>query len=347
MALSKRGKFWWYNFRFQKQRYCRSTRTTNRKAAETILGKLRVRLAEEGAGIRQPKRARFEDLAELMRADLQANGRKSIKGFVGVTKHLKARFAGSLARTITPMDIKNHVRDRLADGAAAATVNRELSALKRMFRLGMQAELVDSMPSISMLKEAKPRQGFFDAASFGQVLAFLPDHLRPVCEFAYLTGWRRSEITKLRWDQVDMRERGIRLWAGETKNQEGRFLPLEGELWHLIQRQRQTVGCQYVFNHFGRRIKTFYKAWERACRQAGCPGALFHDFRRTASRNLRRKGLSESEAMLITGHRTASVFRRYSITTEQDLRQAVADKGVFSADQAEVATKVTTSGTQA
>jgi hypothetical protein len=73
-----------------------------------------------------------------------------------------------------------------------------------------------------------------------------------------------------------------------------------------------------------------------------CTGALFHDFRRTAARNLRRKGLSESECVAITGHRTASVFKRYSISTENDLRQAVASKGVFQAETRERDTKTAT-----
>jgi hypothetical protein len=50
---------------------------------------------------------------------------------------------------------------------------------------------------------------------------------------------------------------------------------------------------------------------------------LFHDMRRTAARNLRRAGLGDVEAMQITGHKTSSIFRRYSIVAESDLRDAV------------------------
>jgi hypothetical protein len=50
---------------------------------------------------------------------------------------------------------------------------------------------------------------------------------------------------------------------------------------------------------------------------------LFHDLRRTASGNLRHAGLSESEAMATTGHKTTSIFKRYSIVSEGDLRDAI------------------------
>jgi integrase len=83
------------------------------------------------------------------------------------------------------------------------------------------------------------------------------------------------------------------------------------------------VICPLVFHRDGEPIKNFRKAWDTACTTAGCPDRIPHDFRRIAVRNLVRAGVPEKIAMGITGHKTRSVFDRYDIVDEADLRSAL------------------------
>ena len=114
------------------------------------------------------------------------------------------------------------------------------------------------------------------------------------------------------------------LEAGETKSGEGRSVYLDPELKQVIQNHftRQHLGCLFVFQHKGSRIGNFTKAWQRASNAAGVEGKLFHDLRRTAVRNMVRAGVSENVAMMISGHKTRSVFDRYNIVNEEDLKHA-------------------------
>jgi len=82
--------------------------------------------------------------------------------------------------------------------------------------------------------------------------------------------------------------------------------------------------------HRGQRIEEFRKAWRVATRKAGLPGLLVHDLRRSAVRRMEQAGVPRSVATKLTGHRTESVYRRYAITSDADLRDAAKHLGTLT-----------------
>lgn len=319
-----------------------SSETTSKMKAKRICDDLETDLRRGLPITPDVGKIRFDDAAKDILADYANNDQSSVNDVERRLRlHLTPVFKGWRMSEITTLAVNAYKDARRAEDAAAGTINRELTVLKRMFTLAVQSGRLLHRPHIELLTEHNTRTGFFEREAFESVRAHLPAALRPVVTFAYVTGWRiDSEVLPLDWTRVDLAAREVRLDPGTTKNDEGRVFPLTEELWQLLAVQRAAYDtlaaagtiCPWVFFRLvakgrgGKKspkvIKRFNKAWATACTAAGQPGKIPHDFRRTAIRNMVRRGIPERVAMQLSGHKTRSVFERYNIVSPGDLREA-------------------------
>lgn len=299
-----------------------STKTTDYQEALEMLRRLEGRIVD-GLITVQTNRATFNELAELVKRDYKIKGRRSKDDLVRrLDKHITPALGNLRASSINGATISEYIERRVTQGASNASVNRELAAIRRAFSLGKQAGLVITTPSIEMLPEDNVRQGFFNDAHFRSVLKYANPMLRDVLIVAFYTGWRIDSILHLEWGNVDLAGNVIRLRANQTKNRKPTTFPLEPfpELRAVLEaRQPKGLITPWVFHRKGERVRSIRKAWEIAREKAKVPGRLIHDLRRTAVRNLKRMGWSDTEVMNLVGLKTLSMLLRYSITTEEDI----------------------------
>jgi integrase len=282
------------------------------------------------------------ELADDLKAEYAANGRRSLDRLGFSLAHLLPDLGGYRAVRLSTAHVTAYTVARQQAGAANATINRELAALKRMFRLAIQGEKIHRAPHIGMLKEDNVRKGFFESDQVEAVRRHLSVDLQPVVTFAFTTGWRSDEIKTLTWDQVDFQAGTVVLFVGEDKNRAGRTFYMTPALRSSLEAQRATTEAlrrargaiiPWVFHRNGKPILDFRGAWQVACRKAGVPGRIPHDFRRTAVRNLERAGVPRSTAMAMVGHKTEAVYRRYAIVDSAMLQEGAAKLAAFHAGQ--------------
>ena len=350
----------WCAYYLRGKEYRESTGQSDPAKAEKYL---KHRLKEVGAdqigakpfiGPRQ-ERMKISELLNALEADYKLRGKESPQ-FRAHLKHIREYFGAWRSIEVTAESVDKFITERQETGTAAATINRSTQLLAQAFKLAIERKHLSSAPQIRHLSEkGNARQGFFNDVDFHALSGKLPEYLHDFARFGYLTGWRKGEIASLRWEDVDSDT--IRLKGVNAKNGQGRIV-LGGELGELIERRKAdrqvktSTGVMlsaWVFHNEGKPVGDFRKAWASAsvaaglglfiCRDCKQPvnghrceqcraevkysGRLFHDFRRTGVRNMVRAGVPERVAMTISGHKTRSIFDRYNIVNEADLRDAM------------------------
>ena len=355
--VEQRGKRLRIVFQDQNHRRVReNANTTDWKTAEDLL---QVRVAEV---IKKeyvaPTRVTVDEIVEAVLTDMRNAGAKSINTVEGRWRlHLKPAFTGFMAEQVTKDHIRKYRSDRLAEGAALATVNRELALLKHAY---VEAgDKVKKCPEIKLPKENNTRKGFLEPAQFDRLAPecdrFGGAWFRALCELGYAYGFRMGELLAMKVEQVDLVTSSISLPPGSTKNGQAREVRMGSMVRSLLApclRGKQPTDAVFT-RPDGSRVCGFRKNWNEACVAAGLgkftcrdcggnitgnrcdgcgkkwrlqhrvyKGAIFHDLRRSSVRIMVRSGVSQKIAQQISGHVTSNTFSRYNIINGVDLIDA-------------------------
>ncbi len=308
-----------------------STGTPDEKVARRFLKQRLLEVGADKQGLRPfvpPARQRttVSQLLDRYAADIELRELKSARKLGYHAAPLRERFGAIRAGDVTGDVVNRYVVELRKAGKANATINRQTQVLGAAFKLGKL-----SVPEYTKLSEnGNARTGFWELEDFERLVAALPKYLKDAARFYYVTGWRKSEVVGLRWDEVNLTAATITLT--DSKNGERRTIPIvaaiaeilrRAEGSRLVERDGEPVVSDYVFHRNGRPLGDFKRAWNTARVAAGLPRGTVHDLRRTAVRNFEQAGVPRSVAMKITGHKTEAVYRRYAIVSSGDMQRAL------------------------
>jgi integrase len=341
MGVYRRDDVWWIDYYVGGQRR-REAVGPKKKEADAALGKI-LALIREGRyfDVKKIKPITFDDMAVKF-SEWLASNRKSAE-YLYTLPPAKECFKGRLLTTITEHEVETY-RAMRRDAPTAAgkvrsnsTVNHELAILKQLFAKAIAWGYLEKgknpKENVKKLPESKGRVRFLSLEEAKALLAAASPHLRPILITALETGMRRSEILRLTWDDLDMKN-GI-LYVSEAKNGDPRHVPMSSRLRATLAALPRSLHGRYIFlgmpkvkkmRQIGTPGKPFQDvdtSFENACTKARITGFRFHDLRHTAASYMVMAGVPMKTVGEILGHKTATMTERYSHLTPEHKRQAV------------------------
>jgi len=208
---------------------------------------------------------------------------------------------------------------------APASLNRYIACLKSIVNRALANNLIDRNPirGVKLFKENNVRDRVLTRDEYQRLVEACSEHVAPMVILAYRTGMRRGEILGLRWEQLRLADKVILLEPKDTKTNDAREVPLDGDLVEMLRRVPRVLGCPNVFTRRGRAFSNSKTAFNAACRRAGIEDFRFHDLRHCAVTNLRKAGVPQNVIMSISGHKTDAMLRRYDKVDREDRQDAL------------------------
>ena len=302
-------------------RRIREVISSSKTLAKSVLAKRRVEIAEDRFEF--PKRRQAPTLAEFCETYMEhaRQNKRSWRRDEGVMSKVRAFFPGKRIDKVTPWDIERF-KSKSANHVSKASVNRELAIIKRMLKLAVDWEVIESNPAakVKLFKEEERPFRVLTDDEVHRLIHVAPDHLRPILVVALNTGMRRGELLGLRWDNVSFQENVITV--EQSKSGRIRHIPMNRAVRGELHRLKGTEPG-HVFKWQGEPLRRVTRSFSTALARAGIKKCRFHDLRHTFATNLVQNGVDLVTVMQLLGHADISTTMRYSHPSPETKRKAV------------------------
>lgn len=324
MSLYKRNSVWWYSIFVHGERVCESTGTSNRRKAERI---------------EQARREELENRRHRLPAiDLDITAGAVVARFIAeglATPYYLDRFTHILPyfgeipmRDLNRSLIRKYRQERCAEKPSLkpATVNRDLSVLRRLCNWAVEEGIVPANPlgRLRMERERRTKRPMMSVREEQLLMAYAPVHLRRIILCALDTGMRRGEILGQRWEDVDFDNRLLHVTRSKTAEGESRIVPLTARVYEMLLSFRRDQGI--VFTYGDSPVKIVKTSWAASLRRSGLRHFRLHDLRHTANSRMMLAGVMQEVRREIIGHssqHSRDVNDRYTQIGLAELKDAI------------------------
>jgi integrase len=345
--IYRRGKqgTYWMRFRFAGRFVHESARTTSKTVAREAERQRRRELERKWNRIE--KRSLPPTLAEAAkrwqekRTALASN---TVERYEAALVHLRGVLGSVLVCDIEAKDIVAYQKVRLTQRAAGATINKEITCLSSILgEYGLWEIVRRDVKRLEENDEAGRALSRDEEKRLLECASLVGRHqgnwtpLYTATVLGLNSGMRHKEIRTLKWKNLDLENRVLRVAESKTEAGKGRPIPLTQPAWAALDiwasRFPDRKSEYFVFPACengridpGRPVANWRTAWRRACRAAGLGGLRFHDLRHTAATKLLEQGTPYAVVAQILGWSASTAVRmarRYGHIRPEVQRQAL------------------------
>lgn len=241
-------------------------------------------------------------------------------------------FPGILLNALTPQHLDRYKSKRISE-VSPVSVNIELRSLRSAMNVAVRWKMLETNPFSKMqqVRVAETQPPYLTKEDFQTLINLVKEPwLKQVIIFAVLTGMRRGEILNLRWDDVDLQRRVIRVQSHpdfKTKQGRRRVIPISDVVYGLLSSKWPRAVSELVFTLGNRRIMDdrVSRRFKHYVSEAKLrDGRLhFHSLRHTFASWLVQDGVSLYEVQKLLGHSSIAVTQVYSHLQPEQLHDTV------------------------
>jgi len=296
--------------------------------AEKALAIRKAQLAQGKFDIAQTeKKVPFTKLANDFKDYSKAN-KKSYERDNTSIKFLNEYFGNKSLQQINTWHVEQYKSNRkkqltrYGKPPANATVNRELACLKTMFKKAIDWDLTSNNPAkdVKLFKENNINLRILSNEEFQRLYYESSESLKSFLLIMVNTGMRPNEIFKLKWNDVDMKQKYINIT--DSKNGDPRIIPINDVLYLCL--SSLDKANEYVLTHSdGSQVKSNKGAFCSALKKSGIDHCRIYDLRHTFASNLVMAGVDIVTVKELLGHKDITMTMRYSHPTPEHKKQAL------------------------
>lgn len=332
MSVYRRGETWWYKFTFAGVAIRESTKQGNKRVAEQIEAARKTQLAKGEVGIAErkpvPTVAEFAGEVFLPFVEKQKAGKlNTISFYKQCVRRLSSfpRLWNAKLDAVRAEDITAYIGARQALGMRTSTVNRDLAALRRMFRLAMEWNHVSKLlPVVRLLSGENRRERVVTSEEETAYLESAAPMLKDFAVLEFDCGLRPEEAHRLKWEQI--RGGNIEIHTGKTRHAR-RSIPASPRVLEMLMRRKAAVASEWVFpaptqtGHVNE--DSFKKQHAAAIKAAKLEAFVVYSLRHTCLTRWAAAGMDIYTLKKLAGHADITTTERYVHMNDKQARQSL------------------------